>query len=414
MKSLISALLVCFLVVGGVSAREEDIVHLMLWHSQQGAQANALQALINAFQNVYPTITITPIFYASGTLPAAFASVEPEQRPDMLLAANDSVGFWVNAGLVKDLSVTISGSLKSQASITAWSLFQFKEDFYAIPYSAQTLAFFYNKALVPTIPTTWGDVLAAAQQVHADHTNITGLAFQNGFFQSAGFLFAQGGQLLDLDGNAAFADGSDGAAALDKYLLFQKDMSALGRDVSSGVIVDASSPNPGFEAGTVAMIYDGLWNLTQYEQDLGDNLGVSTMPVLDNGKVPAMFVQGQGFYLAASADDVTTRAFIDWGKFVTSVAGQTIVLRQGGLLPVNPTVQPDSPNLRAFADQIALGTPFPNRQEISEFWGPLSDAITAVVTGDKSPDQARHDAYIAIQTALDALHEATPAATISP
>ena len=72
---------------------------------------------------------------------------------------------------------------------------------------------------------------------------------------------------MDFDGNATFGDDGDGTAAIDSYLQFQQDMYTLGQDASSGVIVDASSPNPGFENGTVAMIYDGLWTLGQYETD---------------------------------------------------------------------------------------------------------------------------------------------------
>src|SRR5262249_51886477 len=160
-------------------------------------------------------------------------------------------------------------------------------------------------------------------------------------------------QFMDEEGRPAFADGSDGAAALDTYLQFQADMAKLGRDASSGVIVDAASPNAAFAAGTIAMIYDGLWNLPQYEKSLHDQLGVSTMPTLDNGSVPALFAQGEGFYLNASADDAKTQAFIEWAKFVTNAANQANLIEQGGILPVNPTVPLDDPNLKAFADQLA-------------------------------------------------------------
>ena len=128
------------------------------------------------------------------------------------------------------------------------------------------------------------------------------------------------------------------------------------------------------------------------------------MPMLDNGKVPALFAQGDGFYLSASANDAKTQAFIEWGKFATSNAGQTIAVKQGNLLPVNPAVRLDNPHLKPFADQFALGTPFPNQQEIGQFWGPMSDSIMAVTAGGQSPDQARHDAYNTIQKALDDLH----------
>jgi len=416
LKRKLALMLVCLALsiapMLSVSARE-DAVHLVLWHAKQGAQLDALTALISAFQRLHPSITIEPVYHANGTLQETFTKATPDQSPDVILAAGDNVGLWSGADRIKDLSISIPEELKAQASNTAWGLFQLDDGLYAVPYSAQTMAFFYNKSLVPDAPATWADVLSTARQVHSDHVNVTGLAFQNGFFQSAGFLFALGGQLMDLDGNAAFGDGADGAAAMDAYFQFQQDMDKLDQDASSGVTIDPSSPNVGFQNGTVAMIYDGLWNLAQYEKALSDNLGVSTMPALDNGKVPALFAQGEGFYLSANATDAKLRAFIEWGKFVTSPAGQMIAVKQGGLLPVNPAIKLDDPNLNVFVEQFALGTPFPNRQEAGLFWGTMSDALMAVAAGEKSPDQARHDAYTTIQKAIDDLIGVTPEATVS-
>jgi arabinogalactan oligomer/maltooligosaccharide transport system substrate-binding protein len=410
-------LTIVFLALGvapipGVSARA-NVVHLVLWHAKQGAQLDALQALITMFQGTHPSITIEPVYYANGTLQDTFAKSSTDQRPDMILAGSDAVGLWASAGLIGDIGASIPDGLKAQVSPMAWELFNYNDGLYAVPYHAQTLAFFYNKTLVPSAPATWADLLSSAQQVHSNHAKVMGLAFQNGFFQSAGFLFALGGQLIDSDGNATFGDGSDGAAAMDAYLQFQQDMNKLGQDATSGVIVDASSPNPGFEDGTVAMLYDGLWNLAQYETDLGDKLGVSTMPALDNGKAPAPFAQGEAFSLSASAstDDSKMQAFIEWGKYVTSVSIQATALKQGSFLPVNPAVKLDDPNLKVFADQFALGTPFPDRPETWWFWGEMDDAITAVETGSKSPDQARHDAYANIQKEIDAMHGVTPEST---
>jgi maltose-binding protein MalE len=210
---------------------------------------------------------------------------------------------------------------------------------------------------------------------------------------------------MDADGNADFAADTPGAEAMDAYLQFHQDIYNLSQDPDSGVELDQASPNPGFQQGTVAMVYDGIWNLAQFESDLGDDLGVALMPALDNGEVPALFAQGEGFYLNASADDAKTAAFIEWGRFVTSEEGQTIAATEGGLLPVNPNVMVENPNLQVFAEQFALGTPFPNRQELSAFWGPMGDAITAVGAGGETPADARMAAYDLIQTAIDGMHE---------
>jgi arabinogalactan oligomer/maltooligosaccharide transport system substrate-binding protein len=404
-KYLLIAALIALIVAPMVSVSAQDTVNLVLWHAKQDAEGDALLAIIDAFQAANPGITIEQVYNPSGTLTDSFiAAAGAGEGPDMIIWANDSVGPFASAGLIGDISMDVDTDLRAQASDTGWGLFEYNGGLWGVPFSAKTLAFFYNKALVPDAPATWQDVLDISAQVHGDDDSITGLAFQNGFFHSAGFLFSLGGALMDADGNADFVDGTPSADGMDAYLQFHQDMYNLGQDPASGVVVDGSSPNPGFQQGTVAMVYDGIWNLAQFESDLGDDLGVSIMPKLDNGNVPALFAQGEGFYLNANADEAKTAAFIEWGRFVTSAEGQTIAATQGGLLPVNPDVMVDDPNLQVFAEQFALGTPFPNRQELGAFWGPMGDAITAVSAGGETPAEARMAAYDLIQTSIDGMH----------
>lgn len=406
-KKFVLILALLALVIAPMAVGAQDTVNLVLWHAKQDAEGDALLALIDAFQAANPGITVEQVYNPSGTLQDSFiAAAGSGEGPDMIIWANDSVGPWATAGLIKDISGDVDEDLRAQAGETAWGLFEFNDGLYGVPYSAKTLAFFYNKALVPDAPATWADVMDIAAEVTADNPGVTGLAFQNGFFHSAGFLYSLGGSLMDADGNANFADGTPGAEAMDAYLQLHQDIYNASLDPATGIVVDGSSPNPGFQQGTVAMVYDGIWNLAQFESDLGDDLGVSIMPALDNGNVPALFAQGEGFYLNANADDAKTAAFIEWGRFVTSEEGQTIAATQGGLLPVNPAVAVEDPNLQVFAEQFQLGTPFPNRAELGAFWTPMADAITAVSAGGETPDAARQAAYETIQAAIDGMHEA--------
>ncbi len=400
------ALLTLVLVPVFGTIQAQDPVNLVLWHAKENAEGDMLLALIDAFEAANPGITIEQVYNPSGTLQDSFiAAAGAGEGPDMVIWANDSVGPWASAGLVADLNDSVSDELRANASDTAWGLFEFNDGLYGIPFSAKTLAFFYNQALVPDAPKTWADVLSISEDLAAD--DITGLAFQNGFFHSAGFLYSLGGMLMDADGNAAFAADSDGATAMDAYLQLHQDLYTLGQDVDSGIVVDGASPNPGFQQGTVAMVYDGIWNLGQYESDLGDDLGVAVMPALDNGVVPALFAQGEGFFANATvAEDMAKwDAFMTWAAFVTGEEGQRIAA-DGGLLPVNPAVEVENPNLQVFAEQFALGTPFPNRQELGAFWGPMGDAITAVSAGGETAADARVAAYDLIQASIDDMHEA--------
>ncbi len=390
------------MTVGAVGA--QDSASLVLWHAKQDAEGDALLALIDYCADNYG-VSVEQVFNPSNTYQDSVrAAIATDEGPDMIIWANDWAGELANAGSIAPVTDLVTDELHANASDTAWGLFTYGDDIWGIPYSAKTLAFFYNRALVPDAPETWADVLAISEELALD--GVTGLAFQNGFFHSAGFLYSLDGSLMDADGNANFAPDTDGAAAMDAYLQFHQDMYNLAQDPASGIVIDGASPNPGFQQGDVAMVYDGIWNLAQFEQDLGDDLGVSLMPALDNGNVPALFAQGEGYMMSATAaaDEAKTAAFASWAACVTSAEAQAIAAEQGGLLPVNGAVEVENPNLAVFGEQFALGTPFPNRPELSQFWGPMGEAITAVSSGGQTPAEARVAAYDLIQTGIDAMH----------
>src|SRR5690606_3846973 len=108
-----------------------------------------------------------------------------------------------SSNLILDLSDYITDELQGQVTDSGWGTYTFEGGVYGVPINAKTLAFFYNKSLVLDAPETWADVLRISEELAAD--GLTGLAFQNGFFHSAGFLYALNGALMDDDGNAAFA-----------------------------------------------------------------------------------------------------------------------------------------------------------------------------------------------------------------
>jgi maltose/maltodextrin transport system substrate-binding protein len=392
-------------LIGSVSA--QDDVTLVLWHALQDAEGDGALAILEAFQAANPGITIEQVFNPSGTLTDSFvAAAGAGEGPDMVLWANDATGNWAEAGVILDITDSVDDELAAQVTESGWGTFTYESSIYGVPINAKTLAMFYNRSLVLDAPETWADVLEISEELAAD--GLTGIAFQNGFFHSAGFLYGLGGSLMDDEGNATFnPDGGEGYQAMVDYLAFHQNMYQLSLDAASGVIIDGTSPNPAFQIGEVAMVYDGIWNLAQYESDLGDDLGVAVMPALDNGEVPAMFAQTTGLMANARlADDpAKLEAFITFSKFITSVEAQQIGLEVAGWLPVNPEMSIDSSaNLQVFADQFALGTPFPNRAELAAFWGPMGDAIAAVSAGGETPEDATAAAYALIQDSIDEIH----------
>ena len=403
-RLLVFALLGVLLVAAFGSVQAQDATTLVVWHSKQDAEGDAVLGIFDYCMEQNPGLTIEAVYTPDATLRDSFQSAAGAgEGPDFIITANDNAGIFSNAGLLMPLDALLTEEVLANVSDTGWGMFQVGGEQFGIPFSAKTLAFFYNKALVPDAPATWADVLAISEELAAD--GITGLAFQDGTFHSAGFLHALGGQWLTEDYNANFAPGTEGGDAMVAFLQFLQDTYNLAQDPNSGVVIDGSSPNPGFQTGTVAMVYDGIWNLAQFESDLGDDLGVAVMPALDNGNVPGMFAQGDGFFANArnAGDPAKEAAIAAFAACVTSAEAQTIAATEGGLLPVNPAVPLENPNLVTFGEQFALGFPFPNVAELGQFWAAIDNARSRVEAGGEDPATVAADLQTAVQTGIDNL-----------
>lgn len=400
-RILVFALLGVLLVAAFGSVQAQDDSTLVLWHSKQQAEGDALLAIIDYCMEANPGLVVEQVYTPDNTLRDSFqASAGAGEGPDVIITANDNAGVFSNAGLIAP--VVLSEETLANASDAAWGTFQVGGEQYGVPFSAKTLAFFYNHDLVPDAPATWADVLAISEELAAD--GITGLAFQPGTFHSAGFLHALGGSWLTPEYNANFEAGTPGGDAMTAFLTWYQDLFNLAQDQTSGVVFDGASPNPGFQTGTVAMVYDGIWNLAQFESDLGDSLGVSIMPALDNGNVPSMWAQADGFMLNAknAGNAAKEEAFATFANCVTGVDAQTLAATEGGLLPVNPAVELENPNLQVFAEQLALGTPFPNVAELGQFWTAIDNARSQV-EGGADPAAVTAELQTTVQTGIDTL-----------
>jgi len=323
-------------------------------------------------------------------------AAQQKNAPDLAVIDNPLVASIAETGLLAstdDLGLDTSGILPN--ILAAGNV---DGTAYGIPLGSNTLALYYNKAIVKELgielPTDWAslkDAVAAAQAAGHEGIGFSAVGTEEGSFQFLPFFWGAGGDLSDL-GSPESVD------ALQLWTDFVKSGGASASVLNS----TQADINDQFLAGNLAFQVNGSWQLSGL--DAGDvDYGIMPIPGIDGGNAPAPL--GGEFLTVpvnADADRQATSA-----KFVSCITEPDNALEWAkGLSYVLPTEDPaivekeiaQTPNLAAFIDAVGaaqgrtsdLGTEYPRVSE--QLW----TAMQAAVSGTKSPEQAAADAQAAV------------------
>ena len=174
---------------------------------------------------------------------------------------------------------------------------------YALPYDAEPMVMYYNKALFaeagvaePEVGWTTDEFLAAAEATTKD--GVSGFAIGQGIGGISVWLEANGETYISEDGVADLQD----PAFVDRFqfvvdLATEKGV-AKPLEASGGTFPDIDQ----FSSGQAAMFINGTWDLTHQQEEIGEeNLGVATIPT-DDGD-PRGSIAGTGFAITETCSD---------------------------------------------------------------------------------------------------------------
>lgn len=296
-----------------------------------------------------------------------------------LLATNDDLGFDTSDMLPNILA---AANLDGET--------------YGVPVGSNTLALFYNKAILDELgiepPTTWDELkadVAAATEAGHEGIGFSAVATEEGTFQFLPFFWGAGAHLETLDSPEAV-----------EALALWTDLVKSGGASANVLNSTQADINDLFLAGNLAFQVNGSWQLAGL--DAGDvDYGVVPVPGIDGGSAPAP-LGGEFFTIPVNADAERQATAVEIVECMTDpanaqnwIAGLTYILPE-------PEAQAEqaaqSPELAAFVDAVAaaqgrtsdLGTEYPRYSE--QIWTALQESISGV----KTPEQALTDAQAAI------------------
>ncbi|KOV83175.1 ABC transporter substrate-binding protein [Nocardia sp. NRRL S-836] len=327
-------------------------------------------------------------------------AAQQRTAPQVLVVDNPVVSTLAEGGVLRPNSeVGLDASAAAPNLVSAGTL---DGQTYGVPVGANTLALYYNRAVLtaagvdPAAITDWAALTAALAKVKsAGKKGITfsAIGTEEGTFQFLPWFWGSGAALTDLGSGQAAS-----ALALWKSWLDQ------GFAPNSVIGNTQTTSWQEFATGEYAFAENGTWQL-QNAKKTGFEYGVIAIPGRTGGTAPAP-TGGEFVTVPVQADKATETKAGQIAACLTSpervLAADTALTYVSAVQSVQQQQVAALPELRVWVEAVNkakgrtgdnLGTRYPR---ISQ---PLWGAVQAALTGAKTPEAALKDAQAAAAAA---------------
>jgi multiple sugar transport system substrate-binding protein len=409
MKVLRSRISLAFLLIlilamsaaPGVAQEEEaqlpadcGVVSLEYWNPFTGPDGPFMGELVNAFneshENIQVTMTTQAEYYTQLSTAAASNTL-----PDVAIVHADQVATQVARGILRPIDAIVeeAGITGENFPEAVWNAGEVNGSRYSIPLDIHPMTMFYNADLLAEAgfdapPTSLEEFEAAAAALTSGDNN--------GFMITAGFpirqifemlLYQFGGTSFSEDASEATWNSEAGVQAAQWLLDAQAAYSQPNLEVDAELNA--------FKGGTVGMIWNGIWQTTNVTgEGVFFNGQATAVPQL--GPNMAVWAGSHQFTLPTQPDEDPCRDAAA-GIFIRYILDNSVTWAQAGQLPANNAVR-ESEEFQAIEPQasIAAGSADfvffpPSVPGITDAYGPLDEAIGALMTGSATDVQAELD-----------------------
>ena len=358
--------------------------NVVLWHSYQGDERAALEAVIDDFNAHSQDTHIEAVPVAYDAFADKITNAIPNGNgPDIFIFAHDRIGDWVAAGLVEPIEYYVDEKLADHYAYDALAAMAQGGSLYGLPLAVKSVALFYRTDLMPEPPRTTDEMVAWSKA----HPGVYAVAYPDtDLYGHAPWLHGFGGRVLTEDGKLDVAT-PEAARALE----FVRSMV---RDHVTPKETDAAMVPTLFNEGKAAMAISGPWFIADIDPEVP--WAVTTLPVIsETGRPAEPFLGAEGVLMSARARD-KDRAF---EVMATLASDASAISRAKAARQVVPNVAAyddpkvgNDPELAAFRAQLEHTVPMPATQAMRMVWTPYKTALQAVIAQGADPSAALRDA----------------------
>jgi raffinose/stachyose/melibiose transport system substrate-binding protein len=310
----------------------------------------------------------------------------------------------VDAGLVKDITADLdanNGEWRNSFGAGALGVYAFDGKNYGVPWDMGMVSFWYNKDLfakagIETTPTTWTEFLADVTKLKA--AGITPISVGEGDKWPGMHMWAY--LVTRIGGEAAFNAVANGTGKWTDPAFVQASEELVKlikmepfQDGFLGATHDEMQAT--FGNGEAAMELGGQWSPSVEAANSADskgvkNLGMFNFPAVEGGAGAATDAMGggNGFAIGKNASPEA----IDFAKYLTSVANQSVVAADGTAIPVVKGAETalKDPNMQLVAKSFGEAKYFQLYFDTylgSDLGSALNDSIQKLYAGTSTPEE---------------------------
>ena len=348
-------------------------VTISIWHGYTGVEEQLFSQAVSDFMAANPDVTIDLLAVPFDELQNKFQTeVAAGGGPTITTGPQDRMASYQAAGLLAEIDA--SAPFLSQLVPASVDGGKIGGTLYGVALNNKVLALFYNKSMIDTPPTDFDQLISMS----ADN----GLAITADWFHNYMWVPAFGAQLFDSDFKCIL--DTSGAAAAFAYLKTVCDSPGVTCNGNDGDM-DAL-----FRTGQVAFRIQGNWLSGDAETDLGAaNVGVARIPTIPDHGDPRPWNQSEMASISINASAEEAAAAMRFIEYFTSADVQKAFLEQANWIPANAGVDTSgNPIVGGFLEQVPYSDPFPVAAELGATWSPMGDAVTKILDGVSTPEEA--------------------------
>lgn len=328
-------------------------ITLKVWDQEvRGAQNDAIEALIEAFQKDYPNITVDRVSQSFDDLQQQTGlALSGNDVPDVLQVNNarGDMGEFVKAGQLTDLSGyaeaygwedRFADSVLAKARYSADAVTFGEGPLWGLPQTGEVCGIYYSATKLETLgaepPASWEDLFALveAAQKADEQPLVLGNLEQWPALHVFGPLqahFVPSDEIVTLAMGNAGADWTDDANVQALTQLADWAASGAFGDSPNGLAYDTAWAD--FTKGTGVLLIGGSWLGPDMEAVMGEDLRFMAPPAGTDGTVATTGGTGLPFAIPAQAAQAdAAAAYID---YITSDTAMELIADKGGMPVLN-------------------------------------------------------------------------------